>query len=53
MSQEIRLSRHVKKLDYVLMTDDTAASSLWEGFCRNDLPPVVGVIVRIAGNLLT
>jgi hypothetical protein len=36
----------------VIMTDNTSGAGLGKGFCRDDLPLVVEVLMRIARDLL-
>jgi hypothetical protein len=52
MRKENRLRVVVQELDNIVMADDTTSSSFRKSLSGDDLPPIVGVIVTIAGNLL-
>jgi hypothetical protein len=51
--QQVGLRVDVEKLDDIVMTDDTASSAVGDLPGRNDLPVVVGIVVRVTGDLLT
>ena len=53
MCEQERLGVDVQKLNYVVVTNDTAATSLGECLRRDDLPVVVGIFVAITRDLLT
>lgn len=53
MCQKMCLGVHVQELDDILVTNDAAATCLWESLGWDDLPLIVRVIVSITGDLLT
>ena len=52
MRHEVSLSVDMQQLDDILVTDNTATTSLGKSLGGNDLPEVVGIVVPVAGNLL-
>ena len=52
MGNEMGQRVNVEQLDNILMTDDTAATGLRQGFRWNNLPVVVRIVVPISSHLL-
>lgn len=52
VGHEVSLSVDMQQLDDILVTDNTATTSLGKSLGGNDLPEVVGIVVPVAGNLL-
>jgi hypothetical protein len=52
VGEEKALSSHMKELNDIALADNTAPTCWGQCFGWNDLPVVVGVIVRVSGNLL-
>ena len=53
MGKKMRVGINVHKLNNIIVPNNTATACLGKGFCRNDLPVVVGIIVAITRDLLT
>jgi hypothetical protein len=51
--QQVGLRVDMQKLDDIVVTDDTASSAFGDLPGRNDLPVVVGIVVRVTSDLLT
>lgn len=53
MCHEESLCIDMEELDDVLVTNNATTASFREGFGRDDLPLIVGIIMTISGNLLS
>lgn len=53
MCEKQGLCVDVQQLDDIVVTDDTAATRLWECLGGNNLPLVVRVFVAVSSDLLT
>lgn len=53
MGEQVALSLGVEELDGILVTNDATTTGSWQGLGGDDLPPVVGVVVGVTGDLLT
>ena len=53
MSQENGLSVDMKKLDNILVSNNTSTTGLRECLSGNNLPFIVRIFMTVAGNLLT
>ena len=53
MSQENGLSVDMKKLDNILVSNNTPTTGLRECLGGNNLPFIVRIFMTVAGNLLT
>lgn len=53
VGKQVALGLGVEELDGILVANDAATTSSWQGLCRDDLPEVVGVVVGVTSDLLT
>lgn len=53
MGQEGRVSADVYQLDDIFLSDHSTPASLRQLFSRQDLPVIVGIVVRVTGDLLS
>jgi len=53
VSHQMRVRVDMEELDDVVLTDDPTSTGFGELLGRYDLPVVVGIVVRVCGDLLT
>ncbi len=53
MCQKMGLGIDVEKLYNVVVTNNASVARFWQGLSWNDLPMIIGVIMRITSDLLT
>ena len=51
MGEEVALGARMEKLDDIVVANNTTTASFREGFCWDDNPEVVGVIMGITSHL--